>query len=120
MGRAVRRSRYHRCSRRGLRGVLPAVGGERRARRRQAARPRREGAVIEGAAAMIRSITGDDLVAILALNNAHAEEVNAVTAERLASLVAIAEYARVIDGGHGFLLAFGERTPEQGPNHGWF
>jgi uncharacterized protein len=69
---------------------------------------------------MIRSITGDDLAAILALNNAHAAEVNAVTADGLANLVAVAEHARTIDGGHGFLLALGERTPEQGPNHGWF
>ena len=66
---------------------------------------------------MIRAITGGDLAAILALNNAHAVEVNALTAE---ALVAVAAHARIVDGGHGFLLAFSERTPAQGPNHAWF
>ena len=69
---------------------------------------------------MIRAFTRDDLPAILALNNAHAAEVNALTAEVLEALVAVAAHARVVDGGHGFLLAFSERTPVQGPNHAWF
>lgn len=69
---------------------------------------------------MIRDITSDDLPAVLALNNAHAMEVNALTADALAGLVSVAVHARVIDGGHGFLLAFSERTPVQGPNHAWF
>jgi uncharacterized protein len=69
---------------------------------------------------MIRAITSDDLPALLALNNAHAVEVNALTADGLATLVGVATYARVLDGGHGFLLALDERTPVQGPNHAWF
>lgn len=69
---------------------------------------------------MIRAFTRDDLPAVLALNNAHAAEVNALTAEALEALVAVAAHARVVDGGHGFLLAFSERTPAQGPNHAWF
>lgn len=69
---------------------------------------------------MIRDITSADLPAVLALNNAHAVEVNALTADALASLVAVAAHARVVDGGHGFLIAFNERTPVQGPNHAWF
>jgi predicted GNAT superfamily acetyltransferase len=69
---------------------------------------------------MIRDITSTDLSAVLALNNAHAVEVNELTADALAALVGVAAHARVIDGGHGFLLAFSERTPVQGPNHGWF
>lgn len=69
---------------------------------------------------MIRAITGADLPAILALNNAHAVEVNALTAEALEALVAVAAHARIVDGGRGFLLAFSERTPAQGPNHAWF
>jgi predicted GNAT superfamily acetyltransferase len=50
---------------------------------------------------MIRAITRDDLPAVLALNNAHAMEVNALTADGLAALVAVAAHARVIDGGTG-------------------
>ena len=69
---------------------------------------------------MFRPIAPEDLPAILALNNTHAVEVNALTADALAALVAIAAHARVIDGGDGFLLAFSERTPVQGPNHAWF
>jgi predicted GNAT superfamily acetyltransferase len=69
---------------------------------------------------MIRDITSGDLPLMLALNNAHAMEVNALTADLLAALVAVAAHARVVDGGHGFLLALNERTPVQGPNHAWF
>ena len=69
---------------------------------------------------MIRPLTRDDLPGLLALNNAHAVEVNALSAEALAALVAVAAHARVLDGGLGFLIALSERTPVQGPNHAWF
>jgi predicted GNAT superfamily acetyltransferase len=69
---------------------------------------------------MIRPITRDDLPAVLALNNAHAVEVNALGAEALAALVAVAEHALLSDDGLGFVIALGERTPIQGPNHAWF
>jgi uncharacterized protein len=71
-------------------------------------------------APMIRAVTRDDLPAVLALNNAHAVEVNALTADALAALVDVAAHARVVEGGRGFLIALGERTPIQGPNHAWF
>lgn len=69
---------------------------------------------------MIRDFTSADLPAVLALNNAHAAEVNALTEAALEALVAVAAHARVIEGGHGFLIALSERTPVQGPNHAWF
>jgi predicted GNAT superfamily acetyltransferase len=69
---------------------------------------------------MIRSVTRGDLPAILALNNAHAVEVNALTAEALEALVAVAAHARLVDGCHAFLIALSEHTPAQGPNHAWF
>jgi predicted GNAT superfamily acetyltransferase len=69
---------------------------------------------------MIRAVTIDDLPAVLALNNAHAAEVNALTAAALAALVGAAAHARVVDDGLGFLIALDERTPIQGPNHAWF
>lgn len=69
---------------------------------------------------MIRAIRRGDLPAILALNNAHAVEVNALTTEALEALVAIAAHAWIIDGDLGFLLAFSECAPAQGPNHAWF
>jgi predicted GNAT superfamily acetyltransferase len=69
---------------------------------------------------MIRSILRHDLPAILALNNAHAKDVNALTAEALQALLAVAAHARVVDGDKGFLIALSEQTPPQGPNHAWF
>lgn len=69
---------------------------------------------------MLRAVTSADLPAMLALNNAHAAEVNALTAEALAALVEVAAHARVIDGVAGFLIALSDRTPPQGPNHAWF
>jgi uncharacterized protein len=69
---------------------------------------------------LIRPLTEADLPAVLALNNAHAAEVNALTAAALAALVEVSAHARVVDGGLGFLIALSERTPVQGPNHAWF
>jgi predicted GNAT superfamily acetyltransferase len=69
---------------------------------------------------MIRALTKDDLPAVLALNNAHAAEVNALTGDALAALVAVATFACVIDGRLGFMLVLSEATPVQGPNHAWF
>lgn len=69
---------------------------------------------------MIRTLTSDDLPAVLALNNAHAIEVNALTPEALAAMVGQAAHARMIEGGGGFLIAFSDQTPVQGPNHAWF
>lgn len=47
---------------------------------------------------MIRPLVGADLPALLALDNAHAAEVNALSAEALAALVAVAARALVVDG----------------------
>jgi predicted GNAT superfamily acetyltransferase len=69
---------------------------------------------------VIRALTSGDLPAVLVLNNTHAVEVNALTADALAALVAVAAHALVVDGGLGFLIALNERTPVQGPNHAWF
>lgn len=68
----------------------------------------------------IRPLTAADLPGVLALNNAHAVEVNALTADQLAQLFAVAARALVLDSGLGFLIALDETTPAQGPNHGWF
>jgi uncharacterized protein len=69
---------------------------------------------------VIRTLISGDLPAVLALNNAHAVEVNALTADALAELVAVAAHALVVDGALGFLIALNELTPVQGPNHAWF
>jgi predicted GNAT superfamily acetyltransferase len=69
---------------------------------------------------VIRDIEEADLAAVLAMNNAHAAEVNALTAAELAALVRVAVRARIVEGRLGFLIGFSEQTPAQGPNHGWF
>jgi len=71
-------------------------------------------------AVTIRDIEAADLPFVLALNNDSAAEVNALTADALARLVAVAASARIVDGRAGFLVAFDESTPAQGPNHAWF
>jgi predicted GNAT superfamily acetyltransferase len=69
---------------------------------------------------VIRPLSREDFPAVLALNNAHAKEVNALTADQLTALVALAVPALVDDAGPAFLIALDERTPAHGPNHGWF
>jgi uncharacterized protein len=73
--------------------------------------------------APVRPLEAVDLPAVVALNNAHAAELGLVDAGRLARLFAVAALATAI-GPSGdpdaFLLAFDERTPAQGANHGWF
>lgn len=68
----------------------------------------------------IRDITEADIAALLALNNAEAAAVNALTPEGFAALLRNAFAARVTAGGEGFLIAFDHATPPQGPNHAWF
>jgi predicted GNAT superfamily acetyltransferase len=69
---------------------------------------------------LIRDIEPADLPAILALNNEHAAEVNALTAAELEQLVRIAACARIMDDATGFVIALDEKTPAHGPNHAWF
>lgn len=68
----------------------------------------------------IRDIAAADLPGLLALNNEHAREVNALSEAELAGLVRVAAAARIVDGGVGFIIAFDQTTPAQGPNHGWY
>lgn len=68
----------------------------------------------------IRNITPADVPALLALNNAEAERVNALTADALEALLRNAFAARMTGDGRGFLIAFDHATPPQGPNHAWF
>ncbi|UPY37282.1 GNAT family N-acetyltransferase [Sediminicoccus sp. KRV36] len=68
----------------------------------------------------IRNIRDGDVPALLALNNAEAERVNALTEEALSSLLARAFAARITADGQAFLIAFDHATPPQGPNHAWF
>jgi uncharacterized protein len=68
----------------------------------------------------IRDITEADVPALLALNNAEAERVNALTAASLGALLRNAFAARITADGQGFLVAFDHATPPQGPNHAWF
>ena len=68
----------------------------------------------------MRDIAAHDLERLLALNNAYAAEVNALTLEDFTQAVRIAAAARTVDGLPAFVIAFDERTPSRGPNHAWF
>ncbi|MCU0888491.1 MAG: GNAT family N-acetyltransferase [Rubritepida sp.] len=68
----------------------------------------------------IRDITDADIPALLALNNAEAAAVNALTREAFEGLLRNAFAARVTEKAEGFLIAFDHATPPQGPNHAWF
>lgn len=63
----------------------------------------------------------DDLKpGILALNNAHATELSWLTAAQFEMLLQEAFYARQIDHGDAFLLAFDQRAAYGSPNYLWF
>lgn len=68
----------------------------------------------------IRNITPADVPTLLALNNAEAERVNALTTDALEGLLSRAFAARITMDGQAFLIAFDHATPPQGPNHAWF
>lgn len=63
----------------------------------------------------------DDLKpGILALNNAHATELSWLSAVQLDTLLQEAFYARQIDQGDAFLLAFDQHAAYASPNYLWF
>ncbi|MCQ4162180.1 GNAT family N-acetyltransferase [Roseomonas sp. GC11] len=69
-----------------------------------------------------RRILPADQPALLALNNQHAEAVNALPPEGFAALCARAAWSGAVwEGGRplGFLLALGPEGPATGPNHAW-
>jgi predicted GNAT superfamily acetyltransferase len=74
----------------------------------------------------IRDIEPRDLEPLIALNNAYAAEVNALTIDGFMRALQVARTARVMEGLEGvegaqaFVMAFDEKTPPQGPNHAWF
>ena len=57
---------------------------------------------------------------VLALNNAHAEELSLLDAKKLASRLAAAFYACRIGSVDGLLLAFDESAAYDSPNYLWF
>jgi len=64
-----------------------------------------------------------DLVALVALNNAHAAEIGTITLAAFEKLLAAAPLKKAIGpigDPDAFLICFDERTPPQGPNHSWF
>ena len=58
--------------------------------------------------------------AVLALNNAHAEELSYLNAAQLASLIRQAFYVRRIGDGDAFLIAFDQNAAYDSPNYLWF
>ena len=69
---------------------------------------------------MIRNVAAADQAALLALNNAHAIELSALSAVRLSALLEMAYAARVVGTAEAFLLAFDEAAAYDSPNYLWF
>lgn len=68
---------------------------------------------------MLRPPESSDFPGMLALNNAHAAELGALSAEALAGLVAISFRTRYADAG-GFLIALEQGADYRSPNYQWF
>lgn len=74
-------------------------------------------------ALVVRDATGTDGAAVLALNNAHVPEVNALSEEEFAFLTARASYYRVAvdgDGLAGFVLCLPAGLDYWSENYRWF
>jgi len=67
-----------------------------------------------------QALSDDVKPAVLALNNAHATELSWLSAAQLEVLLQEAFYARQIDHGDAFLLAFDQRAAYGSPNYLWF
>jgi predicted GNAT superfamily acetyltransferase len=69
---------------------------------------------------MLREPTSSDLAPLLALNNAHAAELGALTAEQFAHLVGISFRTRINDTAEAFLIALEQGADYASPNYLWF
>jgi len=69
---------------------------------------------------MLRAPTPSDLPALLALNNAHATELGALSGEALAHLVDISFRTRMTDGADAFVIALQQGAKYESPNYRWF
>lgn len=69
---------------------------------------------------MIERISPADQPAMLALNNAHAEELSWLQPDRLSYLIGQAFYARRVGDLDAFILAFDQTADYDSPNYLWF
>lgn len=67
-----------------------------------------------------RSPAPADHAVLLALNNAHAAEVGALTEDAFARLIAVSFRTRMTDGRDAFLLALEQGADYASPNYRWF
>lgn len=68
----------------------------------------------------LRAPTPADLDALLALSNAHANEIGISTRAAFAELVAMSFRTRMTAVADAFLIALAERAPPVAPNYRWF
>src|SRR5580704_5625682 len=68
----------------------------------------------------IRGPTSSDIPAMLALNNAHAAELGALSTEALARLVAISFRTRVTGSTDAFIITLEQGADYDSPNYAWF
>ena len=68
----------------------------------------------------LRAPRSEDFAAILALNNAHAAELGALTLAELERLIEISFRTRVAESADAFLIAFEQGADYESPNYRWF
>ena len=69
---------------------------------------------------VIRTMKGEDLAWVHALNTVHQEMLSPLTPTALVALVKSATFARVVEPDQAFLLAFDQSAAYQGVNFQWF
>jgi predicted GNAT superfamily acetyltransferase len=69
---------------------------------------------------LLRASTSSDLPLMLALNNAHAAELGALTPDALSRLVDISFRTRVADNCDAFVIALEQGADYTSPNYRWF
>jgi predicted GNAT superfamily acetyltransferase len=67
----------------------------------------------------LRAPTQADQANLLALNNAHAAELGALSGDALSQLLRIAFHARVVGEADAFLIALEQGAPYESPNYRW-
>lgn len=69
---------------------------------------------------ILRAPRSSDLDTLLALSNAHADEIGVFTRAAFSELVAMSFRTRLTETGDAFLIALADRAPQVAPNYRWF
>jgi predicted GNAT superfamily acetyltransferase len=77
-------------------------------------------AEFSNAQCLLRSAGPTDLDELLALSNAHANEIGVFSRDAFAELVAMSFRTRMTEAADAFLIALADKAPAVAPNYRWF